>query len=106
MSLLKERKTIGYASVTKFSEPIHNEIHDHQQRDSAFGSLELNMLPKYYAWRIQTTDVVVMAIIVPLGIDCCASFKSPDLLDPAMIPLKQPWGKLETGSLYITPYFS
>ena len=49
MSLLKERKTIGYASVTKFSEPIHNEIHDHQQRDSAFGSLELNMLPKYYA---------------------------------------------------------
>ena len=48
ISVLKERKTIVYASVTKFSAPIHKEIHDHQQRDSAFGSLELNMLPKYH----------------------------------------------------------
>ena len=30
-----------------------------------------------------------MAAIVPLGIDCCASLKSPDLFEPAIIPLEQ-----------------
>lgn len=29
-----------------------------------------------------------MAAIVPLGIERCASFKLPDLLEPAMIPAK------------------
>ena len=36
--------------------------------------------------RIQTVDVVNMAAIVPLGMERCASFKSPDLLEPAIIP--------------------
>ena len=27
-----------------------------------------------------------MAASVPIGMDFCASFKSPDLLDPAMMP--------------------
>lgn len=33
-----------------------------------------------------TVDVVRMAHIVPIGIDFWASAKSPDLLDPAIIP--------------------
>lgn len=36
--------------------------------------------------RIQTVEVVVMAAIVPMGIDFCASRRSPERLDPAMIP--------------------
>lgn len=37
--------------------------------------------------RIQTKDVVRMARIVPMGMDFWASFRSPDLFDPAMIPV-------------------
>ena len=33
--------------------------------------------------------MVAIAAIVPLGIDCCASLKSPDLFEPAIIPLEQ-----------------
>ena len=33
-----------------------------------------------------TVEVVRMAQIVPIGIDFWASAKSPDLLEPAMIP--------------------
>ena len=33
-----------------------------------------------------TVEVVIMAHIVPIGIDFWASAKSPDLLEPAMIP--------------------
>ena len=33
--------------------------------------------------------MVAIAAIVPLGIDSCASLKSPDLFEPAIIPLKQ-----------------
>jgi hypothetical protein len=33
-----------------------------------------------------TVEVVRMAHIVPIGIDFWASAKSPDLLEPAMIP--------------------
>lgn len=33
-------------------------------------------------------DVVKIAAMVPLGMDRCASFKSPDLLEPAIIPVK------------------
>lgn len=45
--------------------------------------------------RIQTKEVVRMARIVPMGIDFWASFRSPDLFDPAMIPL----GKEEEDKL-------
>ena len=33
--------------------------------------------------------MVAIAAIVPLGIDSCASLKSPDLFEPAIIPLEQ-----------------
>lgn len=36
--------------------------------------------------RIQTSEVVVIAKIVPTGMDFWASRRSPDLLEPAMIP--------------------
>ena len=39
--------------------------------------------------RIQTKDVVEIAAIVPFGIDCCASIKSPERLEPAIIPFKR-----------------
>lgn len=35
---------------------------------------------------VQTKDERVVAAIVPRGIDCEASFRLPDLFDPAMIP--------------------
>lgn len=35
------------------------------------------------------TEVVAMAKMVPIGIDFCASLKSPDRFDPAMIPRKR-----------------
>ena len=37
--------------------------------------------------RIQTRLVVVMAQMVPTGIDFWASSRSPDLLEPAIIPI-------------------
>lgn len=36
--------------------------------------------------RIQTVEVVVMAAMVPMGIDFWASRRSPERLEPAMIP--------------------
>jgi len=36
--------------------------------------------------RIQTNEVVAMAQIVPIGIDFCASARSPERFEPAMIP--------------------
>lgn len=36
--------------------------------------------------RIQIIEVVATAARVPTGIDFCASFKSPDRLEPAIIP--------------------
>ena len=36
--------------------------------------------------RIQMKDVVTMARMVPVGIDFWASLRSPERLDPAMIP--------------------
>ena len=36
--------------------------------------------------RIQTNEVVAMAQIVPVGIDFCASARSPERFEPAMIP--------------------
>lgn len=41
--------------------------------------------------RIQTSDVVTMARIVPTGMDFCASLRSPDLFEPAMIPESTFW---------------
>lgn len=37
--------------------------------------------------RIQTREVVAMAAMVPMGMDFCASFRFPDRLDPAIIPV-------------------
>lgn len=34
-----------------------------------------------------TVEVVKMAQMVPVGIDLCASFKSPERFDPAIIPV-------------------
>lgn len=39
--------------------------------------------------RIQTSDVVVIAKIVPTGMDFWASRRSPDRLEPAMIPRRK-----------------
>ena len=36
--------------------------------------------------RIQTMEVVVMAAMVPMGMDFWASRRSPERLEPAMIP--------------------
>ena len=36
--------------------------------------------------RIHNIDVVSVARMVPVGMDFCASFRSPDLLEPAIIP--------------------
>lgn len=36
--------------------------------------------------RIQMKDVVTMARMVPVGMDFCASLRSPDRFEPAMIP--------------------
>jgi len=36
--------------------------------------------------RIQTKEVVVMAAMVPMGMDFEASRRSPERLEPAMIP--------------------
>lgn len=36
--------------------------------------------------RIQMKEVVRIAIMVPIGMDLCASLRSPDLLEPAIIP--------------------
>lgn len=41
--------------------------------------------------RIQTSDVVTIARIVPTGMDFCASFRSPDLFEPAMMPENKFW---------------
>jgi hypothetical protein len=41
-----------------------------------------------------TVEVVRMAQMVPTGIDFCASAKSPDLLEPAMIPTMKAKGNL------------
>ena len=38
--------------------------------------------------RIHNMLVVMIAPMVPLGMEYCAFFKSPDLLLPAMIPEK------------------
>ena len=35
---------------------------------------------------IHNSDVVSVARMVPVGMDFCASFRSPDLLEPAIIP--------------------
>lgn len=48
--------------------------------------------------RIQTDDVVAMAATVPMGIDLWASAKSPDRLEPAIMPekdKKRKWGILK-----------
>lgn len=37
-------------------------------------------------WRIQTAEVVAMARMVPVGMDFWASRRSPERLEPAMMP--------------------
>ena len=46
-------------------------------------------LPIIYTKRIQTKEQVSCAIIVPIGIDFCGSFRSPDMFDPVMIPVQK-----------------
>lgn len=38
--------------------------------------------------RIQTKEQVRVAKMVPTGMDCCGSLKSPDMFEPVMIPVK------------------
>lgn len=47
--------------------------------------------------RIQTAEVVAMARIVPVGIDFWASRRSPERLEPAMIPVNR--GAVRTGAM-------
>ncbi len=42
--------------------------------------------------RIQTSEVVRMASMVPMGMERWASFRSPERFDPAMIPDTQSSG--------------
>ena len=42
--------------------------------------------------RIQMKDVVTMARIVPVGMDFCASLRSPDRFEPAMMPVEAEGG--------------
>lgn len=44
------------------------------------------LLPNKLLSRIQMKEVVRMARMVPMGMDLWASRRSPDLLEPAMIP--------------------
>lgn len=46
--------------------------------------------------RIQTAEVVAMAKMVPVGIDFWASRRSPERLEPAMIPVNR--GAASTGA--------
>lgn len=51
--------------------------------------LPTHPLPQCQAWeRIQTREVVTMARMVPTGMDFCASRRSPERLEPAMMPPK------------------
>ena len=45
--------------------------------------------PNKITHRMYTVEVVVIAPRVPLGIDLPASAKSPDLFDPAIIPVQE-----------------
>lgn len=47
--------------------------------------------------RIQIKDVVTMAKMVPVGMDFWASLRSPERLDPAMMPVEA-----ETGGADVT----
>lgn len=42
--------------------------------------------------RIQMKDVVTMARMVPVGMDFCASLRSPDRFEPAMMPVETEGG--------------
>lgn len=52
--------------------------------------------------RIQMMEVVVMARMVPMGMDFWASCKSPDRFDPAMIPVQN---KTEHRMGRMFPYY-
>lgn len=45
--------------------------------------------------RIQTAEVVAMAAMVPVGMDFCASCRSPERLEPAMMPASAEGSKSE-----------
>lgn len=52
--------------------------------------------------RIQTAEVVAMAKMVPVGIDFWASRRSPERLEPAMIPVNRAAGTGTTGDQRLT----
>lgn len=47
----------------------------------------LSFLPMFDQLRIHTVEVVVMAAMVPIGMDFWASRRSPERFEPAMIPV-------------------
>lgn len=54
-------------------------------------------------WRIQMKEVVRIAIMVPTGIDLWASLRSPDLLEPAIIPKRNNIYTYNTKGRKVTP---
>lgn len=54
-----------------------------------------------YKKRIHTMDVVSWAARVPAGIDFWASAKSPDRLEPAIIPAKGKWKSISKGGMFV-----
>lgn len=50
------------------------------------GTLVYIILSMNCTYRIQMKEVVRIANMVPIGMDLWASLRSPDLLDPAIIP--------------------
>lgn len=48
--------------------------------------LAVSTLAVTHRFRIQTMEVVRIARMVPIGMERWASFKSPERLEPAMIP--------------------
>ena len=68
-------------------------VHLNLSKEGAISILNINWtrsrLELYFCERIQTKEVVRMAMMVPVGIDFDASAKSPDRFDPAIIPDKR-----------------
>lgn len=52
--------------------------------------------------RIHTKEQVMLARMVPTGMDFCGSFRSPDMLEPVMIPTnRQTYGTCTLSLLVV-----
>lgn len=83
MTLLRSGRT-ALRKTTQQSDPIkHTPV-----LLSLNGIIEsaVSTLAVTHRFRIQTMEVVRIARIVPIGMERWASFKSPERLEPAMIP--------------------